>query len=69
MTDVFWFNFKTGEYTQEQPTEETATEYFSQDPSAQSLYLCYRALGDPMMEAIIKVLKDCLGIKQDEEVE
>ena len=67
MAHTYWFNFKTKEYTLEDPTEETATEYFDQHPAALGLYRCYWELGDPMLEAIMKVLMACLGIKHSEE--
>lgn len=63
MKESYWHNFKTGVIDcREAPhTDEEALQYISQNPSAQSMYLCYRQLGASVLDAMIKVLSACIG--------
>ncbi len=61
----YWYNYVTDEYeTRRAPTtDDEATALIPQHPSAQALFTIYRGQGDTILDTIVKVLRDCLGLK------
>lgn len=51
-----WYNYRTQEYIEDDPTDETIADYLPQHPSALALYSLYRKGQLSMLDAMENVL-------------
>ena len=62
-----WWNYKTGTWdTREPETDEIARQYLMQNVAVQTYYWIRRALGDSILDAMLKTLYAQLGEKPPE---
>ncbi len=60
MADL-WYNYRTGEHTSDNPTDETIADYLPQDESALAIYRLYRIGGLSVLDAMENVLMTAIG--------